>query len=76
MGEDNENFRNTLKTLAEVSDLFYKNTLLRQSETEIIVTLPKDSYYKILKNFREIDWGVENFYIDFEDLKFKFVLKK
>ena len=76
MGEDNENFRDTLKTLAEVSEMFYNDTLLKNSETEIVIILPKDSYYKILKNFREIDWSKENFYIDFGDLKFKFVLKK
>jgi hypothetical protein len=76
MGKDNENFRDTLKTLAEISDLFDKDTLIKKSETEIQITLPKERYDKILKNFREIDWLTEEFYIDVSELKFKFVLKK
>lgn len=76
MGKDNENFRDTLKTLAEISDLFDKDTLIKKSETEIQITLPKERYDKILKNFREIDWLSEEFYIDVSELKFKFVLKK
>lgn len=76
MGKDNENFRDTLKTLAEISDLFDKDTLIKKSETEIQITLPKERYDKILKNFREIDWLTEEFYIDISELKFKFVLKK
>ena len=76
MGKDNENFRDTLKTLAEISDLFDKDTLIKKSESEIQITLPKERYDKILKNFREIDWLSEEFYIDVSELKFKFVLKK
>jgi len=76
MGKDNENFRDTLKTLAEISDLFDKDTLIKKSETEIQIILPKERYDKILKNFREIDWLTEEFYIDVSELKFKFVLKK
>ena len=49
MGKDNENFRDTLKTLAEISDLFDKDTLIKKSETEIQITLPKERYDKILK---------------------------
>lgn len=76
MGKNNENFRDTLKTLAEISDLFDKDSLLKNSETEIKIILPIDNYNKILKNFREVDWLTEEFYIDMSNLKFKFVLKK
>ena len=76
MGKNNENFRDTLKTLAEISDLFDKDSLLKNSETEIKIILPIDYYNKILKNFREVDWLTEEFYIDMSNLKFKFVLKK
>ena len=39
MGKNNENFRDTLKTLAEISDLFDKDSLLKNSETEIKIIL-------------------------------------
>jgi hypothetical protein len=76
MGEDNEGFRNTLKTLAEISDLLDNDSSIKKSEIEIKVTLPKNKYNSILRNFRKIDWNSEEFYIDISELKFKFALKK
>ena len=76
MGEDNEGFRNTLKTLAEISDLLDNDSSIKKSEIEIKVTLPKNKYNSILRNFRKIDWNSEEFYIDISELKFKFSLKK
>ena len=43
---------------------------------EMGLKFEKDKYENILKNFREIDWGSDKFYINIGEISFKFVLKK
>jgi hypothetical protein len=76
MAEDKENFRNKLESLAQISDYIEKCDLFTNEEVIVKVTLEKDKYENILKNFREIDWKSEKFYINIGKTSFKFVLKK
>jgi hypothetical protein len=76
MAEDKENFRNKLESLAQISDYIEKCDLFTNEEVVVKVTLEKDKYENILKNFREIDWKSEKFYINIGKTSFKFVLKK
>lgn len=76
MAEDKENFRNKLESLAQISDYIEKCDLFTNEEVIVKVTLEKDNYENILKNFREIDWKSEKFYINIGKTSFKFVLKK
>lgn len=76
MGKDNENFGDKLKVLAEISELMETEEIFKGGETEVRIILPKEKYDKILRNFREIDWGSDKFYINIGETSFKFVLKK
>lgn len=76
MGKDNENFGDKLKVLAEISELIENEKTFHGGETEVTFTLSKDKYDKILRNFREIDWNSNMFYINIGEINFKFVLKK
>ena len=76
MGKDNEDFRDKLKLLAEISDLVEKNDLFDEGEVQVKVTLEKNRYENILRNFRQIDWSSEKFFINIGNVSFKFVLKK
>lgn len=76
MGKDNEDFRDKLKVLAEISELIENEDYFKGGDTEIRIRLPKEKYDKILRNFREIDWGSDKFYINIGETSFKFVLKK
>lgn len=76
MGENKENFRGELESLAIVSDYIENCDLFKNEEVTVKVSLEKDKYDKILKNFREIDWNSEKFYINIGNTSFKFVLRK
>lgn len=76
MGKNNENFGDKLKVLAEISESFENEDLFKGEDIQIRINLPKEKYDKILKNFREIDWGSDKFFINMGDTSFKFVLKK
>jgi hypothetical protein len=76
MGEDKENFRDKLEELAKISDLIESCDLFKDQEVVVKVNLDKSKYESILKNFREIDWKSEKFYINIGTTSFKFVLKK
>jgi hypothetical protein len=76
MGKDNEDFRDKLKVLAEISELIENEDYFKGGDVELRFILPKEKYDKILRNFREIDWGSDKFYINIGEIKFKFVLKK
>ena len=76
MGENKENFRSELESLAIVSDYIENCDLFKNEEVTVKVSLEKDKYDKVLKNFREIDWNSEKFYINIGNTSFKFVLRK
>ena len=76
MGKDNENFGDKLKVLAEISELLENEETFQGGDAEVRLILPKEKYDKILRNFREIDWGSDKFYINIGETSFKFVLKK
>lgn len=76
MGENIENFGDRLKVLAEISDLIENNEIFKDEEVQVRVNLDSEKYYSILKNFREIDWGSDKFFINIGNVSFKFVLKK
>jgi hypothetical protein len=76
MGEDKENFRYKLEDLAKISDYIETSDLFKDEEVVVKVNLDKTKYDDILKNFREIDWKSEKFYINIGTTSFKFVLKK
>lgn len=77
MGENKENFRDKLKLLAEVSEQIESNEDFFGDEViEVRVKLEKDKYNTVLRNFREIDWNSDKFYINFGKVSYKFVLKK
>lgn len=76
MGKDNEDFRDKLKVLAEISELIENEDYFKGGDTEVRIRLPKEKYDNILRNFREIDWGSDKFYINIGETSFKFVLKK
>ena len=76
MGENIKNFRDRLKILAEISDLIESDEIFKDEEVQIRVNLETEKYNSILKNFREIDWGSNKFFINIGNVSFKFVLKK
>lgn len=76
MGKSDENFRNNLKLLAEIADLTESNELFDGGDVQVKITLEKDKYDSILRNFRQIDWKSEKFFINIGNTSFKFVLKK
>lgn len=77
MAENKENFRDKLELLAEVADRIENNKDFFGDEIiEVRVKLEKDKYDKVLKNFREIDWKSDKFFINFGNVSYKFVLKK
>lgn len=76
MGKSDESFRDNLKLLAEIADLTESNELFDGGEVQVKITLEKDKYDSILRNFRQIDWKSEKFFINISNTSFKFVLKK
>jgi len=76
MGKSDESFRDNLKLLAEIADLTENNELFDGGEVQVKITLEKDKYDSILRNFRQIDWKSEKFFINISNTSFKFVLKK
>jgi hypothetical protein len=76
MGKSDENFRDNLKLLAEIADLTESNELFDGGDVQVKITLEKDKYDSILRNFRQIDWKSEKFFINIGNTSFKFVLKK
>ena len=77
MATNNENFRDKLTVLAEVAERLETSKDFFDDEIiEVRVKLGKEKYDKVLRNFREIDWNSEKFYINFGNVSYKFVLKK
>ena len=77
MGTNNEDFRDKLSVLAEVAERLESSKDFFDDEIiEIRVKLGKEKYDKVLRNFREIDWNSDKFYINFGKVSYKFVLKK
>jgi len=76
MGENNEDFRNELKKFAEISDLIESSKIFENEKVDLKVTLKKEKYESVLKNFREIDWNSDKFFINFGKVSFKFILEK
>lgn len=77
MATNNEDFRDKLTVLAEVAERLETSKDFFDDEIiEVRVKLGKEKYDKVLRNFREIDWNSEKFYINFGNVSYKFVLKK
>lgn len=76
MGENNEDFRDELKKFAEISDLIESSKIFENEKVDLKVTLKKEKYESVLKNFREIDWKSDKFFINFGKVSFKFILEK
>jgi hypothetical protein len=76
MGENNEDFRDELKKFAEISDLIESSKIFENEKVDLKVTLKKEKYESVLKNFREIDWSSDKFFINFGKVSFKFILEK
>ena len=77
MGTNNEDFRDKLSVLAEVAERLESSKDFFDDEIiEIRVKLGKEKYDKVLRNFREIDWSSDKFFINFGKVSYKFVLKK
>lgn len=76
MGEDKEDFRDELTKLAEISDLIETSKIFFDEDILIKVSLEKEKYDKVLRNFREIDWSSEKFFINFGKVSFKFILNE
>lgn len=76
MEKDNESFRDRLISLAELTDNLENNFLLKGGDIKIHITLPKEKYFKILYNFRDIDRNSESFLIDISGIKYEFTLEK
>ena len=77
MATNNEDFRDKLTVLAEVAERLETSKDFFDDEIiEVRVKLGKEKYDKVLRNFREIDWSSEKFYINFGNVSYKFVLKK
>jgi hypothetical protein len=76
MGENNEDFRDDLKKFAEISDLIESSKIFENEKVDLKVTLKKEKYESVLKNFREIDWSSDKFFINFGKVSFKFILEK
>jgi len=75
MVENKESFGDKLKQLAEVTEVIENIDIFTKENVQIKVTLEKEKYNKILRNFREVDWGADKFYINIGNISFKFVLK-
>lgn len=76
MGEDKEDFRDELTKLAEISDLIESSKIFSDEDILVKVSLNKEKYNKVLRNFREIDWSSEKFFINFGKVSFKFILNE
>lgn len=76
MGENSEDFRDELKKFAEISDLIESSKIFENEKVDLKVTLKKEKYESVLKNFREIDWNSDKFFINFGKVSFKFILEK
>jgi len=77
MVTNNEDFRDKLTVLAEVAERLESSSDFFDDEIiEVRVKLGKEKYDNVLKNFREIDWSSDKFYINFGKVSYKFVLKK
>lgn len=76
MGEDIKDFGVQLKTLANIADIIEENEIFKGEDIVVRMNLEKGKYESILKNFREIDWKSEKFFINIGNVSFKFVLKK
>ena len=77
MATINEDFRDKLTLLAEVAEQIESNKEFFGDEIiEVRVKLEKEKYDSVLRNFREIYWNSEKFYINFGKVSYKFVLKK
>lgn len=77
MAKNKENFRDKLRLLAEVAEQIEHNKDFFGDEIiEVRVKLEKDKYDTVLRNFREIDWNSDKFFINFGKVSYKFVLKK
>lgn len=77
MGENKEDFRDKLKLLAEVAEqIEFNKDFFGDEVIEVRVKLEKDKYDMVLRNFREIDWNSDKFFINFGKVSYKFVLKK
>ena len=76
MGEDKKDFRSELKKLAEISDLIESTHIFEGEDVIVKVVLKEEKYNEVLRNFREIDWNSDKFYINIGETSFKFVLKK
>jgi len=76
MGEDKKDFRSELKKLAEISDLIESTHIFEGEDVIVKVVLKEEKYNEVLRNFREIDWNSEKFFINFGSTSFKFVLDK
>lgn len=77
MATNNEDFRDKLTLLAEVAEQIESNTEFFGDEIiEVRVKLEKEKYDSVLRNFREIDWSSDKFYINFGKVSYKFVLKR
>ena len=76
MGENTENFGDKLKLFAEISNIIEESDFLKDEKIQIEIELNNEKYNSILKNFREMDWKSEKFFINIGNVSFKFVLKK
>lgn len=77
MATNNQDFRDKLTLLAEVAEKLELNKDFFGDEIiEVRVKLDKAKYDKVLRNFREIDWNSDKFYLNFGNVSYKFVLKK
>lgn len=76
MEENTEDFRDELKTLAEISELIESSKIFENENVVVKVVLEKEKYNKVLRNFREVDWNSEKFFINFGSTSFKFILDR
>jgi len=77
MATNKEDFRSKLTFLAEIAEQIESNTdFIDEDVIEVRIRLGKKKYDNVLRNFREIDWNSEKFYINFGNVSYKFVLKK
>ena len=76
MEENKEDFRDELKTLAEISELIESSKIFENEDVVVKVVLEKEKYNQVLRNFREVDWNSEKFFINFGSTSFKFILDR
>jgi len=77
MATNNEDFRDKLTLLAQVAETLESSEDFFDDEIiEVRVKLKKEKYDSVLRNFRQIDWDSDKFYINFGKVSYKFVLKK